>query len=240
MMKSEIAKAYNVLLDQNKVSDNNEWQSISIDKKNPLVEVTDLFLNLGSTTRIKEETNADLPWSEDHFQERICGKPINPGNQYKNWPYYKGIDNDNLFRDSGKFSHNYMERYWCKGFKGIRFNYGDLNDIIERLKNNTYTRQAFLSVWHPEDQSNEGVRVPCTIGYWFYRNGNELDCTYLIRSCDAVRHFRNDIYMTYRLLEHVGINIGLLPGNLKMWIGSFHCFQSDLYTLKKYVRDTIN
>ena len=133
-----------------------------------------------------------------------------------------------------------MERYWCKGFKGIRFNYGDLNDIIERLKNNTYTRQAFLSVWHPEDQSNEGVRVPCTIGYWFYRNGNKLDCTYLIRSCDAVRHFRNDIYMTYRLLEHVGINIGLLPGNLKMWIGSFHCFQSDLYTLKKYVRDTIN
>ena len=61
MMKSEIAKAYNVLLDQNKVSDNNEWQSISIDKKNPLVEVTDLFLDLGSTTRIKEETNADLP-----------------------------------------------------------------------------------------------------------------------------------------------------------------------------------
>src|SRR5436190_24325597 len=32
----------------------------------------------------------NLPWAEDHFQERVSGEPLNPGEQYKNWPWYRG------------------------------------------------------------------------------------------------------------------------------------------------------
>lgn len=226
----------NLLLDlykNHKESNNGQWQSISLDNKNPIVEVNNKFISLEFPSDLSEELNPDLPWAEDHFKERINGKPINPGKEYLNWPYYRNGNNDDLFRSSGKFSHNYMERYWSSDIKGRRYQYGDLDDIIERLRENIYTRQAYLSVWHPEDQSNNNVRVPCTIGYWFYYNGETLDITYHIRSCDAVRHLRNDIYMTFRLLEYVSQQLGKKPGSLNMWIGSLHCFKSDLYTLKK-------
>jgi len=235
-MNSLIIKAFEDLVDYGEISENTTWQSIDIDKRNPLVEIRNVNLEFNLITDPVYEFNPDLPWAEDHFNERVNGQPINPGEQYKNWPYYKGINNDELFRSTGQFSHNYMERYWCKGYKGIRFDYGDLNDIIERLKNNLHTRQAFLSVWHPEDQSNHLERVPCTIGYWFNVYRGQLNMTYLIRSCDAIRHFRNDLYMSYRLLQWVAGQLGVDNGSMNIWVGSFHCFQSDLYTLNKIIK----
>lgn len=234
-MKDILKKQLNTLFKKGKESLSNQWQSVEIPSHNPIVEVQNLFFTVDSIKDLVEDFNPDLPWAEDHFLERINGEPINPGVQYQNWPYYRDINNDDLFRSSGKFSHNYMERYWCKGFKGIRFNYGDLNDIIQRLIENKYTRQAFLAVWHPEDQSNHGERVPCTIGYWFNMQDGKLCITYLIRSCDAIRHFRNDMYMTYRLLDHVASIINVPTGSISTWIGSFHCFKSDLYTLRKLI-----
>lgn len=229
-------------LEEYEESVSSNWQSTKINYlKNPICELEDVFFKLESK-KINKNISADLPWAEDHFQERICGEPINPGSQYKNWPYWDSFS-EKAFKDKGVFDHNYMERIWCKGLSGKRFNYGDLNDIIERLNKDKNTRQAFLSIWHPEDQSNnEGKRVPCTLGYWFKKdNKDNLNITYLIRSCDIVRHFRNDIYMTNRLLEHVSEKVNLKPGLVKIWVGNLHCFKSDLYFLKKnYVRNTNN
>lgn len=230
-MNQSLYKAWDLLISESSLSENQTWQSVSIDSKNPMLEV----FNIDLIFHNRHGLNEDQPWCENHFLERINGLPINPGIQYKNWPYYRESDDDQLFRESGKFSHNYMERYWCKGHSGIRYRYGDLNDIIDRLKTNLYTRQAYLSVWHPEDQGNHKVRVPCTLGYWFYFQNGKLNMKYLIRSCDAVRHLKNDVYLSYRLLEHVADAIGAKHGDLHMWIGNLHCFMSDLYFLKKCV-----
>jgi len=239
-MDYNVLSIYKDFYEKSKPNNNKEWQSIAIDPNNPLYELYNVNISFNNIKNPVNYFNPDLPWSEDHFQERICGKPINPGKQYKNWPYYKNLNNDELFRNTGKFSHNYMERYWCSDVKGRRYDYGSLNDIIQRLKDNPYNRQSFLSVWHPEDQSNNKVRVPCTIGYWFYMQEDKLNVNYLIRSCDIVRHFKNDCYMTYRLLQHVCDKTKLAIGNFNMWIGSLHCFKSDLYYIKKYVRNTNN
>jgi len=249
-MIKEIVDIYEKLLIEGQNSENTKWQAITIDSvNNPLFGINNSFIEFPEFTNLAEELMPDLPWAEDHFLERINGKPINPGIEYKNWPYYKKSDNDELFRSGGKFSHNYMERYWPRKAgdfeesymvsdnRGIRYEMGDLNDVIERINENNYTRQAFLAVWHPEDQSNNGVRVPCTIGYWFNMENGKLTMTYLLRSCDAIRHFRNDVYMSYRLLQHVCEKTGLTPGKLKMWIGNFHCFKSDIYTLTKIVKN---
>lgn len=235
-MEAVLVKEFEFLAALGLPTKNMEWQSIVIDQRNPMIEIYNRDISFPTIVDPIESFHPDLPWSEDHFQERIHGQPINPGDEYKNWPYYRGIDNDSLFRSSGKFSHNYMERYWCKGLYGRRFEYGDLNDIINRIKDNPYTRQAFLSVWHPEDQSNHGERVPCTIGYWFYMHDGRLDVKYLIRSCDAYRHLRNDCYMTYRLLQEVAEAAGLPVGRMHMWIGSLHCFKSDLYAIHKLLK----
>ncbi len=70
---------------------------------------------------------------------------------------------------------------------------GDLNDIIERLKKNKYNRQSFLSIWHPEDQSNdkENKRIPCTLGYFFQYRNNKLNV-----SANVTRH--NKVYCLTR------------------------------------------
>jgi thymidylate synthase len=230
-----VNNAIRILIKQGSAKNTKKWQAVDV--KTNLVEISNVFFKMDMCNDISQlamETKADLPWSEDHFMERISGSS-NPGEQYKKWPYYKEELDNSRFRPDNLFSHTYQERFWPEKKTGNRFTMGDWDDVKTRLKNDPTTRQAFLSIWHPEDQSNNGVRLPCTIGYWFQINGFKLDVTYLIRSCDARRHFRNDIYMTQRLAMEMSkfLDFGLTLGELNVWIGSFHCFESDIYSLKK-------
>ena len=216
----------------------NQWQAVKGNFE--MIELSDYFIQMDiceTWTELVNQTGADLPWSENHFIERLQGAS-NPGEEYKNWPYYSPEKHDSVFRQGDLFSHTYQERFWPPSIKGIRYNMGNYNDIKERLKKDPTTRQAFFSIWHPEDQSNNDVRLPCTIGYWFTIKQNKLNITYLIRSCDMARHFRNDVFMTQRLAadmrNHVDPNLEL--GTMSMWIGSAHCFKNDLYYLKQKIK----
>ena len=35
----------------------------------------------------RQDISPNLPWADNHFEERVCGEPINPGVEWKNWPY---------------------------------------------------------------------------------------------------------------------------------------------------------
>ena len=231
---------YNTALELYKngaVVKNPRWQSVKAAL--PMYEIRHQFLKMKMPSTppvLANQTAADMPWAEDHFQERVSGYPANPGNEYKNWPYYDHKKDNKRFRPK-TFSHTYMERYWPpRELKGIRYKYGDLNHLIERLNNEPLTRQAYFAVWHPEDQIDIGERVPCTLGYHFMVREGRMDVTYHIRSCDIRRHFKNDIYMTIRLAQWVverldeGVNIEL--GNMYMWIGSLHCWFAEKEMLK--------
>lgn len=212
----------------------------------------------------RDDIIPNLPWADDHFEERVCGAPINPGLEWANWPYGKSAA---TFLDKrGMFNHNYMERYWpkhagkvqeptvtaesfhhkmdCKDTRanrGIMYSYGDLSDVVELIANDPYTRQAYLPVWFPEDTGGGSKRAPCTIGYHFLMREEKLDINYHIRSCDFVRHFRDDLYLTTRLLLWVldqcrrsvaGTDMfqawqEVRPGKLLMQIGSLHVFRND-------------
>ena len=227
--KKALLNCYSILLNNPKVKLVEEWQAQKDSYK--LLEVCNIYFQCAIDG---DNSYADLPWAQDHFQERVGGVGTNPGKTFHYWPYY---GDDSKHRPGEKFSHTYQERFWPKRVKGNRFEMGNLDDIIQRLKNSPTTRQAFLSIWHPEDQSLEPVRrLPCTIGYWFKVNGKHLDVTYLIRSCDAIRHLHNDIYLTQELVRYTANKLGLTAGNMTMWIGSLHCFESDVYELKKRKR----
>lgn len=203
----------------------------------------------------------NLPWADDHFLERIGGRPLNPGEQYKNWPPYKNNPSNDKFRTTGEgqFSHTYMERFWPKDagindgnsieekiFKtnrGIRYEYGDLNTMIEVMKAEPFTRQAYLPIWFPEDgeAALAGARVPCTLGYHFIRRGDSLHVSYYIRSCDFIRHFRDDIYLccklAYHILKILKANdytkwLNVTPGIFTMHISSLHIFSKEYNFLK--------
>src|SRR5262252_4926917 len=54
----------------------------------------------------------------------------------------------------------------------------------------------------PEDTGGvHGGRIPCTLQYHFLMRQHKMHMFYAIRSCDAVRHFRDDIYIACRLVQ---------------------------------------
>lgn len=216
-----------------------------------------------------DDIKPNMPWAENHFQERTCGYPINPGKEWENWPFNRSAAT--FLDERGKFNHNYMERYWPKlagiveqptldaqdynkkfeeeqvlparnclpRHHGIMYDYGDLNDVVRLLAEDPYTRQAYLPVWFPEDTGGGSKRAPCTIGYHLLMRDGRLDINYHIRSCDFVRHFRDDLYLTVRLLLWVLEACRRIddrwkdvePGLFIMQIGSLHIFRNDYQML---------
>ena len=216
----------------------------------------------------RKDTQPNLPWADDHFEERVCGAPINPGREWQNWPWGKNAAN--FLDEQGMFNHNYMERYWPKEAGniirptqdagdywavtrelsqlpswsmryGIRNEYGDLHDLVASLAGDPETRQAWFPVFHPEDVGYVvGGRKPCSLGYQFIRREDKLNVYYPLRSCDLVRHWADDCYLTIRLLLWVlegckTINPDawryVTVGNFMMHCTSLHVFANDMRSL---------
>jgi len=239
--------------------ENDRWQSSDVSRR-PGHKMREIFntsfsvsLNHEDYRHYQDDIEPNLPWADDHFEERVGGLPLNPGKEWKNWPYALSADN---FRTAGKsFSHSYMERYWPKHadlgkyvfeedtpIQGIRYPYGDLSDVVELLHQDPETRQAYLPVWFPEDTGVvHGERVPCTLGYHFFYRMGYLHMTYYIRSCDFTRHFRDDLYLSLRLQLWILDQLrdqseafkNAKPGNFIFHCVSMHIFQNDFRALEE-------
>lgn len=251
--------------------DGGQWQSRDIkgDRSKVTWELREASLEIrmpDDESQAQQEFRPNLPWAEDHFLERVSGKPFNPPPSQAWWPFAQNGNADH--KKDEKFSHTYPERFWPKRAghelssfvmdgveqlrdrRGIRFNYGDLDDVVDRLHKNPLTRQAYLPVWFPEDTgAPAGERVPCTLGYLFMIRQGKLHVTYHIRSCDFIRHWRDDVYMAVRLGQWIRDRLpyeqedgrpGLPMGDLTMHIGSFHIFEGDRAMVRHRRREAKN
>ena len=175
----------------------------------------------GTVKEMIDQCKPMLPWADEHFEERISGIPHNPPPSHTKW--LKG--NEESLKN-GKFSHTYPERM----HKNLFF-------LLELLKRDPTSRQLFLPIWWEKDGlfALRNERVPCTLGWHFILRDGMLHCYYPMRSCDALRHFHNDVYFAARLtlwlIEQANLNA--VPGNLTFHAVSFHCFENDKYALGK-------
>lgn len=221
------------------------WQGYPTEGKPDLI--TKEIINLQWSAQMPESIEEaqelimpNLPWAEDHFQERISGVPSNPGLEYKNWPWWNDQTEQTMI--DGRFTHTYQERFWPTKIdpppEGVRFSYGDLNSVIGHLTEYPLSRQGTFPIFFPEDTgARHGGRIPCTLHYHFLLRFNKLHLWYPIRSCDAIRHFRDDIYMAVRLAQHVLGRLydtgGPWPqaelGYLNFNAYSFHAHKGDLH-----------
>lgn len=225
-----------------------KWQGRETKPEHEMIESLNVSLSAPMPQKIvtlAELVRPNLPWADEHFKERVGGKPLNPGDQYKNWPYYKHNPANDIHRKDKQFTHTYMERIWPKQANGgpgrdglgedhvgIRYAYGDLADVVRLLAEEPHTRQAFLPIWFPEDTGvSHGGRVPCTIGYHFIMRDGWLHVVYYIRSCDFFRHFRDDIYLCIRMVQWLLEQNkpceawrDVKPGIFTMHITSLHAF----------------
>lgn len=241
-----------------------KWQGGDISKRPDMASYE--LLNETLTVNLFDNENLDyyrrdiqpnLPWADNHFEERVCGAPLNPGTEWANWPWASSADKH---RDpEGVFNHTYAERLWPKfarrigpamtieearektswcqegdAHRGIRNPYGDLNSLVNKLADEPLTRQAYIPLFFPEDTGLDG-RMPCTLGYGFIMRENRLHLYYPLRSCDFVRHWADDCYLAVRLLLWVLDECRkrsarwqkVTPGTYTMHAVSLHVFAND-------------
>lgn len=234
------------------------WQGVDISKDPAAcsyellnVAVSVPLLGIERLDHWREDIEPNLPWADDHFEERVGGEPLNPGVEWANWPWGKSADR---FRDGdGIFNHTYMERLWPKYARrqrgddphsGIGWRYGDLDDLVDLLVVEPLTRQAYIPLFFPEDTGiGDGGRKPCTLGYHIIVRKNRAHIYYPIRACDLVRHFQDDCYMAVRLLlwiidqcrdkDVTGIWNEIGPGSYTMHCTSLHVFENDMIQMRR-------
>jgi thymidylate synthase len=245
-------EAVNLLIKKGKLVPVTRWQGIDVsDDPNRIThELFDWSFSYKMPQTVEElqrQIKPNLPWSDEHFAERVGGVPSNPGEAYKNWPFFQRQKNNDRHRDDeGAHSHSYQERMWTPALQGIRYEYGNLGDVLDLLEREPLTRQAYLPLFFPEDTGTKfRGRVPCTLGYHFMLRNGELNIFYPIRACDLFRHFQDDVYMACRLNLWVLDQLRqrdpdtwneVKPGKLRMHIVSLHVFAVEAPILEKKLR----
>lgn len=235
----QVVSAFRGFLLQAPIVDVGEWQAQRGSQEAITLERQDMSFAIDipeSTHELVEQIQPSMPWAEEHFQERVSGVPYNPPPSAARWPY-KRQDHAEHVDSQGRFSHTYPERLW---------KLSTLSDLIVLLRERPYTRQAFIPIWWPIDGPNActNQRVPCTIGYHFLRRGDRLKIVYYIRSCDFLRHFKDDVYMAARLCQWMCDQLNVYttkdehvrPGQLLMHISSLHVFEADRQILEYHQR----
>lgn len=155
-------------------------------------------------------------WADEEFEERISYNFINPG---KAWKMREKVWQEFL-TEIGTFDYSYNGRIQPGG---------NLALIIKELSRNPDTRQAWLPIFHEKDVRYMGGtrRIPCSLGYHFMVRDGILHMDYIQRSADAVTHFGNDVYLAWKLMDHVALMSGYETGYLTHMIFSFHAYKKD-------------
>lgn len=147
--------------------------------------------------------------------ERTSGIPMNPGKAWKRreelWTPF--------IRD-GRFAYTYSERFARQ-----------LETVAFELMARPNTRQAVVQMFNcHEDHANMGGkdRVPCSMHYQFLMRNGQLDCVYVMRSCDYMTHFPYDVAFAVWLQGWMANRTGAPQGHLVHFIGSLHAYAKDL------------
>ena len=170
------------------------------------------------------------PWADLEFEERVTdpylrapdgelSEPhfINPGEA---WKARAEVWKDYMHK--GKLAYTYNELLW---------NNDQLTKILNRLKEDPDSRQLWISLWNPNKDPDflGGVsRVPCSLGYGLQVRDGKLNLHYVMRSCDFVTHFRNDVYLAIKFLEWVAAQTGYPVGSFTHTIFSLHVYNKDV------------
>lgn len=188
---------------------------------------------------------ANWPWatSADRFRE---DQKFNHTYMERLWPRYAGMSDGGKLEQPSQAFHPKEPFARDSGGapaeprQGIRIQYGDLDSLVDLLAHEPLTRQAYIPLFFPEDTGyGDGGRKPCTLGYQFIMRDGKFHLYYPIRSCDFIRHFRDDCYLAVRLLlwvldrcrERNEVWNAVKPGTYTMHCTSLHIFRNDWLTL---------
>lgn len=164
---------------------------------------------------VDEMKSLNLNWCLEDFEERIAPGLINPGEAWR----LRSEVWEQFLQDNKRFSYSYNER--------IRM---QLELIIDELRLHPTTRQAIIEIHNNIiDIQNIGGqrRIPCSMFYQFLLRDDKLDIYYIMRSCDFITHWANDVWQAINLLIYVSRRIKVDHGKFMHYVTSLHGYKKD-------------
>lgn len=126
------------------------------------------------------------------------------------------------------FGAEYINKNACYDGKGL----DQLNDLIQRIKNDPYDRRLILTAWNPTDIPKMAL-PPCHCLAQFYVNEGELSCQLYQRSADVGLGVPFNI-ASYALLTHMIAHItNLEAGDFVHTLGDAHIYKDHIESMQK-------
>lgn len=110
--------------------------------------------------------------------------------------------------------------------------------VIEKLKNDTFSRQAIMVIFDPYYDYTQTKDVPCTISFHFLLRNNKLHMNTYMRSNDAMLGHVIDVFTFTMIQELIATEIECDLGTYNHFVGSFHLYEKDINKAKKIIDDT--
>lgn len=112
------------------------------------------------------------------------------------------------------------------GFQWMRNN--QLQKVIEQLKNNPNTRQAWISIYDGKEKDKYEFDTPCTlaIGFDIKPDSESVDMTVCMRSNDLIYGFCNDQYCFSKLQEFIAKELNRPIGTYTHFVHDMHIYNN--------------
>lgn len=121
----------------------------------------------------------------------------------------------NYTEDSGIFHGAY----------GLRTR-GQYDAVIEKLKNDSDSRQAVVTIWNPEYDNQPSKRdYPCTVLHQFRIRSNKLNMSVYMRSNDVWLGAAYDFFQFTQVQIALASVLGIEPGKYAHHVGSLHIYE---------------
>ncbi len=185
--------------------DTNEGLGYSITLQNPLDRIVS-----------NDAYELDLPVAVARFVWMISGNNRLADIKF----YHKPVEN---FSDDGIIvpGSSYGARI-RQAFPGI----DQLKGVIEKLKADSNSRRAAISIYQPTDATRESKDVPCAFGMFFHIRNDALHTQIVMRSNNATLLLPFNVFEFSLLGEVIASECGVELGPLKHYAASMHVYDS--------------
>jgi len=138
----------------------------------------------------------------------------------------KVMNDDDFAKQWGHIGPGYGKQW--RNFNGV----DQLDEAIERIKNNPNDRRIIVSAWNPAELSQTAL-PPCHMFYQFYVANGKLSCQMYQRSCDTFLGVPFNI-ASYSLLTMMIAQVcGLEAGEFIHVLGDTHIYSNHFDQVKE-------
>lgn len=111
------------------------------------------------------------------------------------------------------------------GAYGLRTD-GQYDAVIDKLKNDSDSRQAVVTIWNPEYDNQPSKRdYPCTVLHQFRIRNNKLNMSVYMRSNDVWLGAAYDFFQFTQVQIALASVLGIEPGKYAHHVGSLHIYE---------------